>query len=84
VTTPGERAPSALAVLVGRRVRDLRTARGWTQSELGDRSGMSRPTVTAVENAKIQYLTIMQLEVLAGAFGVEVEDLVRREPEAGQ
>ena len=34
------------------RLRDLRTARGWTQAELGARLGVSRQAVIALESDK--------------------------------
>ncbi len=34
------------------RLRDLRSARGWTQAELGERLGVSRQAVIALESDK--------------------------------
>lgn len=34
------------------RVRDLRTARAWSQAELGDRLAVSRQAINAIENGK--------------------------------
>lgn len=34
------------------RLRDLRTARGWTQEELGRRLGVSRQAINALETEK--------------------------------
>lgn len=34
------------------RLRELRTARGWSQAELGDELGVSRQTVNAIETGK--------------------------------
>ena len=34
------------------RVRELRSERGWSQTELGDRLGVSRQTVNAIENER--------------------------------
>lgn len=34
------------------RVRDLRSAQGWSQGELGERLGVSRQAVNAIENGK--------------------------------
>lgn len=34
---------------IARRVRDARAARGWSQHELAEHSGVSRPTVARVE-----------------------------------
>ncbi|HEX7687978.1 MAG TPA: helix-turn-helix transcriptional regulator [Burkholderiaceae bacterium] len=34
------------------RIRELRTARGWSQTDLGERLGVSRQTVNAIENER--------------------------------
>ena len=34
------------------KLRELRTAREWSQSELGDKLGVSRQTVNAIETEK--------------------------------
>ena len=33
-------------------VRELRAAQGWSQTELGERLGVSRQTVNAIENGR--------------------------------
>ena len=33
-------------------MRELRTERGWSQTELGERLGVSRQTVNAIENER--------------------------------
>ena len=33
-------------------MRELRTARGWSQAELGDRLAVSRQAINAIENGK--------------------------------
>ncbi len=34
------------------RVRELRAAQGWSQTELGERLGVSRQTINAIENGR--------------------------------
>lgn len=34
------------------RVRELRTGRGWSQAELGERLAVSRQAINAIENGK--------------------------------
>lgn len=34
------------------RLKDLRVARGWTQADLGERLGVSRQAIIALENEK--------------------------------
>ncbi|HEX4824269.1 MAG TPA: helix-turn-helix transcriptional regulator [Candidatus Polarisedimenticolaceae bacterium] len=38
-----------MATTIQNRVRDLRTARGWTQQELADQVGVSRQSINAIE-----------------------------------
>ncbi len=42
----------AMTVPVGRKVRELRKARGLLQQELADRAGVSRQTVVNLENGR--------------------------------
>jgi putative transcriptional regulator len=37
---------------VTNRVRELRSARGWTQADLADRLDVSRQTIYAIENGR--------------------------------
>ena len=56
------------------RVRELRTERGWSQTELGERLGVSRQTVNAIE--KERYDPSLPLAFLiAKAFGLTIEQL---------
>ena len=56
------------------RVRELRTERGWSQTALGERLGVSRQTVNAIENGR--YDPSLPLAFLiAGVFGLPLEQL---------
>ncbi len=56
------------------RVRELRTERGWSQTELGERLGVSRQTVNAIENER--YDPSLPLAFLiAKAFSLPIEQL---------
>ena len=56
------------------RVRELRTERGWSQTELGERLGVSRQTVNAIENER--YDPSLPLAFLiARAFALPIEQL---------
>jgi putative transcriptional regulator len=56
------------------RVRELRTEHGWSQTELGERLGVSRQTVNAIENER--YDPSLPLAFLiAKAFGLTIEQL---------
>jgi molybdate-binding protein/transcriptional regulator with XRE-family HTH domain len=55
-------------------LRDYRTARGWSQAELAERSGLSRAGVSAIEMGRLVPSAAAAL-ALAAAFGCRVEDL---------
>src|SRR6476620_11017221 len=64
------------------RVRQCRTARGWSQADLARRAGISRTAVSAIEIDRVVPSVAAAL-ALAAAFGCTVEDLFRLAP-AGQ
>jgi putative transcriptional regulator len=56
------------------RVRELRTVHGWSQTELGERLGVSRQTVNAIENER--YDPSLPLAFLiAKVFALPIEQL---------
>ena len=57
-------------------LREARTARGWTQAELADAVGVSRKTITTVENSVFIPSTTLALK-LARALDKPVETLFR-------
>ncbi len=59
---------------VGQRVRTLRRSRGWTQTELSNRSGVSMNAIVKTERGQREP-QVTTLSRLARAFGVEVERL---------
>lgn len=56
------------------RVRELREARGWTQLQLAERTGVSRKTVNTIESGALNPSTFISLR-LARALGETVEQL---------
>ena len=55
-------------------MREMRTERGWSQTELGERLGVSRQTVNAIENER--YDPSLPLAFLiAKAFALPIEQL---------
>jgi putative transcriptional regulator len=55
-------------------VRELRTERGWSQSELGERLNVSRQTINAIENER--YDPSLPLAFLiAKVFALPIEQL---------
>ena len=56
------------------RVRELRTEHGWSQTELGERLGVSRQTINAIENER--YDPSLPLAFLiAKVFALPIEQL---------
>ena len=56
------------------RLRDLRTARGWSQVELGERVGVSRQAIIAIETGRFDPSLPLAFK-LARAFGLTIEDI---------
>jgi transcriptional regulator with XRE-family HTH domain len=56
-------------------MRRLRRERGWSQEELGDRSGMHRTYVSQLERVT-KVASIKAVDKLAVAFGVRVGELL--------
>jgi putative transcriptional regulator len=56
------------------RLRDLRTARGWSQAELGVRAGVSRQAIIAIETGRFDPSLPLAF-TLARLFNITIEDL---------
>ncbi|WP_201791948.1 helix-turn-helix domain-containing protein [Prescottella equi] len=55
----------------GETIREARKKRGWSQTELGEQSGVSRPTIARVEaNSDVTTATIAKI---AQALGLRLE-----------
>jgi putative molybdopterin biosynthesis protein len=65
------------------RVREFRTAQGFTQAELAERAGISRTAVTAIEGRRLVPSVAAAL-ALAEALGTTVEKLFGRGDESGR
>jgi putative transcriptional regulator len=59
---------------VNNRVRELRTARGWSQSELADALQVSRQTVNAIENGRYDPSLPLAFTI-ARTFGLAIENI---------
>ena len=51
-------------------IRTMRTARGWSQSDLAERTGQAQKTISDFENPSYGKLTLTSLKRLASAFDV--------------
>jgi putative transcriptional regulator len=56
------------------RLRDLRTARNWSQAELGARAGVSRQAIIAIETGRFDPSLPLAFK-LAELFDVSIEDI---------
>jgi len=59
---------------VTNRVRELRTAKGWSQAELGTRAGVSRQAIIAIETGRFDPSLPLAF-TLARLFGLAIEDI---------
>ncbi len=67
--------PKEIKRWVGAKVRELREAKGWSQEELGFKSGLHRNYVGGIERGE-RNVAIVNLAKLAKALGVRPSDLV--------
>jgi len=56
------------------RVRELRSDRGWSQGELGERLDVSRQTINAIENGKYDPSLPLAFRI-ARLFAMRIEDI---------
>lgn len=68
--------PVDILVLVGRRLRYLRTARGLSQDDLAAHAGITRVTLSRIENGKVD-ARIFTMSALTKALGYKLEDLFK-------
>lgn len=64
---------------MGYKIKETREKANMTQEELSDRSGVSRATISALENGASRTTTTKTLMNIARALGVGVEDLIYTE-----
>jgi len=64
-----------ICVRLGRRLRKLRTDRGWNQAYLAEISGIGRVHISELENGRRE-AGLRILEMLAVSFGVSLSELL--------
>jgi len=67
---------SDICMRLGKRIRDLRNARGWTQFEMAEQMGFDRSYIAEVETGKIE-ICLRNLEIVAETFGLEPHQLLK-------
>ena len=60
---------------MGYRIKEVREAAKMTQAELAAKSGVSRGTISALENGTMRATTTKTLVLLALALGVSVDQI---------
>ncbi len=68
---------SDICVRVGRKIKELRRAKGWSQQLLAVHADLERAHLSRLELGRRE-ACLRALERIARALDVEVEDLVRR------
>jgi transcriptional regulator with XRE-family HTH domain len=63
---------------LGARIRDWRKQRGWTQEDLGERSGLSYKFIGEIERG-VGNPTIDSIDQIAKAFAIDVALLLQRD-----
>lgn len=63
---------------IGKRIKELRNLRGFSQEELADRAGIDRTYVNSVENGK-RNVSIVNIEKIANALGCTLQEFFTTE-----
>jgi transcriptional regulator with XRE-family HTH domain len=66
-----------ICIELGKRLRNLRKQRKWTQVYMAEHVGMDRSFISDLENGRKE-VCIRNLELLATAFGVTISKLMSR------
>lgn len=61
---------------IGKKIKQLRKERGWTQEQLATRSGLHRVSVAQIEVGIRKDPDLSSRKKIAKAFGMEVVDLL--------
>jgi transcriptional regulator with XRE-family HTH domain len=66
-----------ITVRFGKRLKELRNKKGWTQVQMADALGIDRSYISDMENGKLN-VCLPTLEVLAQGFGISMAKLISR------
>ena len=61
-------------ILIGNRIKELRTAKGWTQAKLAEASGVEPSDISHIERAATK-LSLPTLVNIANALGVTLDEI---------
>jgi transcriptional regulator with XRE-family HTH domain len=65
-----------ICVRLGRRIRDLRKARGWRQIDLAEHAGIGKNHISELERGQRE-IGLRNLEAIAGALEVKPSDILQ-------
>ena len=77
---PSYMKTSHIMLIVANNVRRLRKAKGWSQEDLAEKSGLHRTYIGAIERAE-QNITVETLARVAAALGCKAERLLSEQRE---
>ena len=60
------------------RIRELREVKGWSQAELGRRSGVSQSIISRLERGTVESVHLASLEKLADTLGCDPGYLIAK------
>ncbi|MBE6648758.1 MAG: helix-turn-helix transcriptional regulator [Ruminococcaceae bacterium] len=62
-------------ISIGKRIKELRVAKGWTQAKLAEESGIEPSNISHIERAATK-LSLPTLINIANALGVTIDEIV--------
>jgi transcriptional regulator with XRE-family HTH domain len=65
-----------ISVRLGRRIRELRTKRGWNQAYLAEISGLGKIFISQLENGR-KVASIATVETLATSFEMSISEFTK-------
>jgi len=65
-----------ISVRLGRRIRELRTKRGWNQAYLSEISGLGKIFISQLENGR-KVASIATVEILATSFDMTISEFTK-------
>ena len=61
---------------IGKKIKDARLSKGWTQEELGKMVGLQKSAIAKYENGRVVNIKRSTLQKLAKALGLRGSDLI--------
>ena len=64
--------------MIGKRIKEFRKKKGWSQQKLAEKAGLSYNTITKIEQGAATKPTIQTMIKIADAFQISIDELVGR------